>query len=185
LTISPSTQTVVPEISQRWPGERYPRQTLSRRLTPLVGKGELIRVGEGSGSRYLRGDLQAYFRIPVAQRPRVTYIPERGTRDLPTVTSSSLEGNTYDLIQTEALIKYGQVAHGKTAHEAKMILNHRDAIHYLLENIATVAVDWTTLRDLHELLSDGLLDEPADSGRVRRRVVAIAHSSYTPLETGR
>src|SRR6266404_2581618 len=199
-------------------GEEIPRQTPSRRLTALVDKGELIRVGRGSGSRYLRSDLEAYFRIPATQRQRVTYIPERGSRDLPRFTpaqiellnravgehgataedtaravrerlliefsfaSSNLEGNTYDLIQTEALIKYGQVAPGKTAYEAKMILNHRDAIRYLLDNIATVAIDWTTLRDLHALLSDGILDEAADSGRVRRRLVAITHSAYTPLD---
>jgi hypothetical protein len=94
--------------------------------------------------------------------------------------SSSLEGNTYDLIQTGALIQYGQLARGKTAQEAKMILNHRDAIRHLLDNISTVAIDWPTLRDLHALLSDGLLDDAADSGRVRRRLVTITHSAYTP-----
>lgn len=199
-------------------GRKIPRQTLSRRLTALVEKGELIRVGEGAGTRYLRGDLEAYLRIPSAQRPPVAYLAERGTRDLPrfsraqretlsksagahgataeevarevrerllielSYASSNLEGNTYDLLQTEALIKYGQVAKGKTALESKMILNHRDAIRYLLDNIATVALDWVTLRDLHALLSDGLLDDPADSGRIRRRVVAIGQSSYRPLD---
>lgn len=199
-------------------GRKIPRQTLSRRLTALAEKGELIRLGEGAGTRYLRGDLDAYLRIPVAQRPPVAYLKERGSRDLPrfsraqlealsrsagsrgataedtarevrerllielSYASSNLEGNTYDLLQTEALIKYGQVAKGKTALEAKMILNHRDAIRYLLDNIATAVIDWVTLRDLHALLSDGLLDEPGDSGRIRRRVVAIGQSSYRPLD---
>lgn len=199
-------------------GIQVSRQTLSRRLTALVDKGELIRIGRGSGSRYLRADLEAYFRIPATQRQSVSYIRERGSRDLPRFTgaqldlltkaagehgataeetvravrerllvefsfaSSNLEGNTYDLIQTETLIKYGQVAPGKTPQEAKMILNHRDAIGYLLDNITTLVIDWTTLRDLHALLSDGLLDEAADSGRVRGRMVAITHSAYTPLD---
>ncbi|GEM_PF-769638 len=199
-------------------GNKIPRQTLSRRLTALVEKGELIRTGQGAGTRYLRGDLDAYLRIPAAQRPPTPYIRERGSRDLPKFTrpqletltrsagahgataediargvrerllielsyaSSNLEGNTYDLLQTEALIKYGQVAQGKTAHEAKMILNHRDAIRYLLDNITTAAINWITLRDLHALLSDGLLDDPADSGRIRRRAVAITQSSYHPLD---
>lgn len=96
--------------------------------------------------------------------------------------SSNLEGNTYDLIQTEALIKYGQVAKGKTALEAKMILNHRDAIRYLLDNITTVAIDWVTLRDIDALLSDGLLNNPADSGRIRQHGVAVTQSSYKPLD---
>jgi Fic family protein len=199
-------------------GGRIPRQTLSRRLSALVEKGELIRVGQGPASRYLRADVETYFQIPAVHRPPVPYVAARASSGLPGFTpaqleslrkaagehgataedtaravrerllielsfaSSSLEGNTYDLIQTEALVKYGQVAQGKTAHEAKMILNHRDAIHYLLDNIATLAVDWATLRDIHALLSDGLLDEAADSGRIRRRLVAITHSAYTPLD---
>lgn len=200
-------------------GDRsIPRQTLSRRLAALVSRGELIRVGEGAGTRYLRGDLEAYLRIPAPQRPPARYLPERAAKDLPRFTrpqlailyksagshgataedsarairerllvelsyaSSNLEGNTYDLLQTEALIMYGQMASGKSAAEAKMILNHRDAIRYLLDNINTVAVDWKTLRDLHALLSDGLLGDPGDSGRIRRRVVAITHSSYRPLD---
>jgi Fic family protein len=199
-------------------GRKIPRQTLSRRLTALVEKGELMRIGEGSGTRYLRGDLETYLQIPPAQRPPVAYIRERGSSDLPkfsraqiemlrrsagahgataedtaravrerllielSYASSNLEGNTYDLIQTEALIKYGQVAKGKTALEAKMILNHRDAIRYLLDNITTVAIDWVTLRDIHALLSDGLLNNPADSGRIRQHCVAVTQSSYKPLD---
>lgn len=204
----------IPPLGDR----RIPRQTLSRRLAALVARGELIRVGEGAGTRYLPGDLEAYLRIPASQRPPVRYLPQRVAGDLPqfrrpqlqllyrsagphgataedtarsvrerllvelSYASSSLEGNTYDLLQTEALIRYGQMASGKSALEAKMILNHRDAIRYLLDNIKTVAVDWTTLRDLHALLSDGLLGDPGDSGRIRRRVVAITHSSYRPLD---
>jgi Fic family protein len=199
-------------------GEKIPRQTLTRRLTGLVGKGELIRTGERAGTRYLRGDVDAYLRIPAAQRPPVPYMTERGSTALPrfsraqlealtqsagphgataedtarsvrerllielSYASSNLEGNTYDLLQTEALIRYGQVAKGKTALEAKMILNHRDAIWYLLDNIATAEIDWVTLRDLHALLSDGLLDDNGDSGRIRRRIVAIGQSSYKPLD---
>lgn len=101
---------------------------------------------QGAGTLYLRDDLEAYLRIPSAQRPPVAYLAKRGTRDLPrfsraqretlsksagahgataeevarevrerllielSYASSNLEGNTYDLLQTEALIKYGQVA---------------------------------------------------------------------------
>lgn len=197
---------------------RIPRQTLSRRLAALVARGELIRLGEGAGTRYLRGDLEAYLRTPAPLRPPVRFLADRATNGLPRFTrpqlellyksagphgataeeaaravrerllvelsyaSSSLEGNTYDLLQTEALIKYGQMASGKSALEARMILNHRDAIRYLLDDIKTVAIDWKTLRDLHALLSDGLLGDPGDSGRIRRRIVAITHSSYCPLD---
>jgi Fic family protein len=63
-----------------------------------------------------------------------------------------------------------------------MILNHRDAIRYLLDNIKDVEIDWTTLRDLHAMLSDGLLADDRDSGQIRRRIVTITQSTYQPLD---
>lgn len=96
--------------------------------------------------------------------------------------SSRLEGNTYSLLETQALIEYGQEAQGKAWEETRMILNHRDAIRHLLDHAGTLPLDYTTLRDLHALLSDGLLGNPADSGRIRQRKVFIGHSAYQPLD---
>jgi Fic family protein len=42
--------------------------------------------------------------------------------------SSRLEGNTYSLLDTERLIRAGEVAVGKNAKETQMILNHQAAI---------------------------------------------------------
>lgn len=41
--------------------------------------------------------------------------------------SSRLEGNTYDILQTERLIRFGEAASGKDRKESLMILNHKDA----------------------------------------------------------
>jgi Fic family protein len=48
--------------------------------------------------------------------------------------SSQIEGNTYSLLETEALIKDHQLAYGKDKAEAKMILNHKKALDYIFQN---------------------------------------------------
>src|SRR5690606_35098931 len=46
--------------------------------------------------------------------------------------SSQIEGNTYSLLETEQLIKEKQTASGKPLEDATMLLNHKEAIDYIL-----------------------------------------------------
>ena len=74
-----------------------------------------------------------------------------------------------------------------------MILNHKTAIELLVENVqsagnseghggaAGVGLDRYTLMNLHAALSENLLPNPADEGRVRQHMVEIAHSVFRPL----
>ena len=94
--------------------------------------------------------------------------------------SSQLEGNTYSRLDTQALLEFGQRAEGKNAKEAQMILNHKAAIEYLIPEAAESRVHRTTILSLHALLSDNLLDDPSEEGRLRTRPVNISGSSYTP-----
>ncbi|MEI8073061.1 MAG: hypothetical protein WCH00_03155, partial [Candidatus Saccharibacteria bacterium] len=48
--------------------------------------------------------------------------------------SSSLEGNTYTLLDTQLLLLEGVKAKNKTEFETQMILNHKDAIRFIIEN---------------------------------------------------
>lgn len=48
--------------------------------------------------------------------------------------SSQIEGNTYSLLETEKLLKEKQTASGKTKEEAVMLLNHKDALDFILDN---------------------------------------------------
>ena len=48
--------------------------------------------------------------------------------------SSRLEGNTYSLLEIQRLILEGANAQGKLDTERVMILNHKKAIRYLIEN---------------------------------------------------
>ncbi|MEP3331643.1 Fic family protein [Sedimentitalea sp.] len=96
--------------------------------------------------------------------------------------SSRMEGNTYDILQTERLIKFGEEAAGKDRKEALMILNHKEAIQYVVENLDEIGLRRPDLFAIHALLSDGPLADPAMSGRLRAMPVGISHSSYRPLD---
>ena len=80
--------------------------------------------------------------------------------------SSRLEGNTYSLLDTERLIFEGASAEGKLDAEKVMILNHKEAIHHLVEAAARIEIDFNEICTLHFLLSDGLVP-PQYSGKVR------------------
>jgi fido (protein-threonine AMPylation protein) len=95
--------------------------------------------------------------------------------------SSHLEGNTYTRLDTQELIESGRSAQGRGAVETQMILNHKAAIELLVENIDTVALNRYTLLNLHSTLSENLLPNPADEGRLRQHAVDIGSSVYRPL----
>ena len=96
--------------------------------------------------------------------------------------SSRLEGNTYDILETERLIRFGEEASGKNRKETVMILNHKEAIQYLVEHLEDIAISRSEMLNIHALLADGLLVDPMMGGRLRRAPVGIAVSSYRPLD---
>lgn len=96
--------------------------------------------------------------------------------------SSRMEGNTYTILETEQLLRFGKEATGKKRKEAVMILNHKEAIEYVVENLETIEIGRADICNIHALIADGLLIDPAMAGRLRRMPAAITHSSYTPLE---
>jgi Fic family protein len=95
--------------------------------------------------------------------------------------SSHLEGNTYSLLDTKELIEHGKVAQGKGAIETQMILNHKTAIELLTNNIETINFNRYTFLNLHSALSENLLANPADEGRLRQHPVEISKSVFHPL----
>jgi hypothetical protein len=95
--------------------------------------------------------------------------------------SSRLEGNTYSLLETERLIEAGEAAEGKNPTDAQMILNHKEAIEFLVENAAEIDFDRQTILNLHAKLADNLLQDPEAVGRLRRIGVGIGGSVFHPL----
>ena len=96
--------------------------------------------------------------------------------------SSQLEGNTYSRLDTQKLIEHAQVAPGKAAMETQMILNHKSAIELLVGHAEHVTFNRYSLLNLHSTLSENLLPNPADEGRISRHAVEIGQSTYRPLE---
>ncbi len=95
--------------------------------------------------------------------------------------SSRLEGNTYSLLDTERLILKGTGAEGKRDEEKVMILNHKEAIRYLVDNAHRLNVNADTVCTLHYLLAEGLV-EGKYAGKVRDHGVRISGSTYVPPE---
>lgn len=95
--------------------------------------------------------------------------------------SSRLEGNTYSLLDTQRLLSQGQAATNKSTAEAQMILNHKDAIEFIVESAEDIGLNRYTITNLHALLSNNLLPDPGAPGRLRTFAVGIGKSVYTPL----
>jgi len=131
----------------------------------------------------LRDQLHALGRSPAEQTPAGTFARDILSRLLIDLSwaSSQLEGNTYSRLDTERLIEFGQAAEGKDALETQMILNHKDAIEYLVRDPGQASLTTDTIIALHAFLSDGLMADPATCGRIRRRAVEIGGSVYLPV----
>lgn len=131
----------------------------------------------------LRKRLHEIGRTPDGGRAAGTYARDIFGRLLIDLAwaSSRLEGNTYTRLDTQNLLEFGQRAVGKDAAETQMILNHKSAIELLVEEAAGVAFDRRTLLTLHAMLSENLLDDAGDEGRLRTRLVNITGTTYMPI----
>jgi len=94
--------------------------------------------------------------------------------------SSRLEGNTYSRLDTQKLVEEGITADGKVHEETVMIMNHKEAILFLVENAQDIELKSLTIRNLHHLLSQDLLANPGACGSIRSIEVNIGQSTYQP-----
>jgi hypothetical protein len=117
-------------------------------------------------------------------RPAGTYarkIYQRLLIDL-SWNSSRLEGNTYSLLETERLLSEGEAVSGKDRIDTQMILNHKEAIEFIVEMAEEVDVNRFTVLNIHGLLSCDLILDPKACGRLRVIPVKIGQSVYHPIE---
>ena len=96
--------------------------------------------------------------------------------------SSRLEGNTYSLLDTRRLIEFGEEAEDRNKLEAQMILNHKDAIAFLVSAADDIGFNRYTILNLHGILAQNLLRDEGAEGRLRRIAVGIEKSAFHPLE---
>ena len=134
---------------------------------PEVTRRHLAEIGGGSDGHY----------------PAGTYAKQIFNRLLIDLAwnSSRLEGNTYSLLETERLLKLSEVALGKDLKEAQMILNHKEAIEFLVDSASDIGINRRTILNLHAILSYDLLGNPESCGRLRSIPVGIGKSVYSPL----
>jgi Uncharacterized conserved protein len=93
--------------------------------------------------------------------------------------SSQIEGNTYSLLETEALIEGKEEAAGHKKEEAVMILNHKEALDYINKNRAVFAkISIAKIEDVHYLLTKNL----GIARNLRKTAVGIVGTKYRPLD---
>ncbi|HEX9201968.1 MAG TPA: Fic family protein [Acidobacteriaceae bacterium] len=95
--------------------------------------------------------------------------------------SSRLEGNTYSLLDTKRLIEFGEEARGRDRLEAQMIVNHKDAIEFLVSAADEIGFNRYTILNLHGILAQNLLPDEGAAGRLRNIAVGIEKSIFHPL----
>jgi len=128
----------------------------------------------------LLSNLQNQFSDNIAQLSDFLYKKdmERLAIDL-SWKSSQIEGNTYSLLETERLLKDKQTAAGKTKDEAIMLLNHKDAIDFVVANPDYfLLLSIAKVEELHSIL----IKELGVDRNIRTRRVGITGTNYRPLD---
>jgi len=180
-SLSPAFKLLVPinieeyyeqEIDERVIEERFSLNLLTETLpsVALFSESELKQLNE----------LQSTFRSNVSELSEHAYQNEmeRLAIDL-SWKSSQIEGNTYSLLETERLLKEKETAKGKSRDEATMLLNHKEAIDFILANTSYVnPLKPSRIEDIHKMLVQGLgIDQ-----NIRKRRVGITGTNYRPLD---
>jgi len=94
-------------------------------------------------------------------------------------SSSRLEGNNKSLLDTKELFELGEQA-GPLDEDTLMLLNHKSAIEFMVDAVPTEGITVPAIVDLQAKLMKDLLRDSRDIGSIRRRVVNIDGSVYSP-----
>lgn len=93
--------------------------------------------------------------------------------------SSQIEGNTYSLLETERLFLEKEAAKNRTKEEAIMLLNHKDALDYLLKHKDLAKeLNVRVIEEVHSILIKDL----EVGNNIRKRAVGITGTTYKPLD---
>lgn len=179
--ISPSYEILRPigletyfekEIDERQIKDSFNLHLISESLKSfaLFSGNELERLNE----------LQKKFKENVSQLSEFEYKKEleRLAIDL-SWKSSQIEGNTYSLLETERLLVEKETAAGKTKGEAVMLLNHKEAIDFIIgapDYLSPLSI--SKIEDIHSIL----IKEFGVERNIRKRRVGISGTNYRPLD---
>lgn len=168
------------------------RQGLVNQLTAPIGTRKPVTYRRGFVEDYVPNQsallppalAQALFeqgRTP-GQQPAGTYarkVLEQLLIDL-AWHSSRLEGNSKSWLDTKVLFERGR-SPGDDA-DALMLLNHKDAIEFLVNEVPYYGMQDVVVRNIQSLLMNGLLPHSDALGTTRHTVVTITDSVYVPLQ---
>lgn len=176
ISLSPQAQSIRAQVNR----PKHQRMPMGYRF-------DFLEAYQPNETFYLsqeeRHHLQTLGKTDGMTHPAGTYakhILQRLLIDL-SWNSSRLEGNTYSLLETERLLALGEAAAGKPVLDAQMILNHKDAIEFLVEAAEDIGFNRYTILNLHALLANNLLPDPQAPGRLRFIEVGIGGSVFQPL----
>ncbi len=157
--------------------ERDIKETFNMSLiTEVLGKVKLFTEDE---LNHLT-DLQNKYKENISKLTESEYQKEleRLAIDL-SWKSSQIEGNTYSLLETERLLKEKETAKGKTKDEALMLLNHKEALEFIIENPTYLTpLTISKIEDIHNILTKYL----GTDRNIRERRVGITGTNYKPLD---
>lgn len=164
----------------------YVTQPLARRA-PVAYSRQFLDAYRPNETFYLSSEIRTALltmgQAVASDEPAGTYARQIVNRLLIDLSwnSSRLEGNTYSLLETERLLSIGVAIEGKDAQETQMILNHKEAIEFLIDAADEIGFNRYTVMNLHALLSDNLLHDPSAGGRIRTIPVGIGRTVFVPL----
>ena len=159
------------DIDERKINNKFNFELIKKNLSSL----DIFNTGD---NRNLQ-ELQKKFSKNISQLNKREYEKEmeRLAIDL-SWKSSQIEGNTYSLLETEELLKEQKTASGKTRDEATMLLNHKEALDFIVSQTNYMyPLTISKLEDLHTILIKGLAEK-----NIRSKRVAITGTNYTPLD---
>lgn len=145
-------------------------------ITEVLSESQLFTVKEQESLE----ELHNFFREKISKLSKTEYNKEmeRLAIDL-SWKSSQIEGNTYSLLETELLLKEKETAPGKPKQDAIMLLNHKEALNFIIEHPDyIVPITIRGIEDIHSLL---VKDLDVDRN-IRRGKVGITGTNYTPLD---
>lgn len=145
-------------------------------ITDVLAKNEIFTISELEKLN----NLQLNFQTNISQLTESEFKREfeRLAIDL-SWKSSQIEGNTYSLLETERLLREKETASGKTKEEAVMLLNHKEALDFIMTNpdyLNPLAV--SKIEDIHSILTKELRVER----NLRKRRVGISGTNYRPID---
>lgn len=94
--------------------------------------------------------------------------------------SNAIEGNSLDIFETRVLLENGITANGKPFKDHLDILNHQQAIYYLIDLVrANRELDESTIKNFHYLIL-AKTDNERDAGKYRAMPVTISGAEHQP-----